>query len=151
MIYQMQPLTDEFIAEVVPLLDEHYVELAPFKDIPLRPDWERYKLLSDSNIFRIFTARTSEGMLAGYASFFVQPHMHYVSSVVAACDVFYMTRAHRAMMMAAKNFIEYCDAELKELGVELVVHRYKIAQPALGKLIKMVGYRDNEISAIRRL
>jgi hypothetical protein len=151
MIYQEQTLTDEFIAEVMPLLNDHYVELAPFKDIPLRPDWERYKTFADSNIFRIYTARTPEGTLAGYASFFVQPHMHYSSFIVAACDVFYMTQTHRAMVMVAKNFVEYCDVELKKLGVELVVHRYKIMQPALGKLIKMVGYRDNEVSAIRRL
>ena len=151
MKYQSEPFNVELVKQVWPLLQQHYEEIAIFKDIPLDPNWDWYERVYEMGILKVFTVRTDAGQLVGYAAFLVQPNKHYRTSLQSACDVFFIDKQHRSMMLVAKRFIEFCDEELRKLGVEVVHHRYKLHQPALGNLLEKVGYVETEVDMTRRL
>ena len=75
---------NEDIKELIKL---HYDEIAVNKeDIPLDPDWDRYKLLDDKGLIMIITAR-DEGRLVGYSIFFISNHLHYKSTEIGRAHV----------------------------------------------------------------
>lgn len=151
MKFQAELFSVELCKEVWPLLQQHYQEIAVYKDIPLDPQWEWYERVQEMGILKVYTVRTDEGKLVGYATYLVQNNKHYRSSLQAAADVFFIDKAHRSMVLVAKRFILFCDEELGKLGVEIVYHRYKLHQPALGNLLEKVGYEEIEVNMARRL
>lgn len=132
--------------EALPLLQNHYHEIAHYQDIEFDPDIDKYKAIEGLGILHIFTAR-KEGRLVGYAVFIVQYNMHYKQSLQALQDVLFVDPMYRGF---GKRFIEYCDIELKKLGVQCTVHHTKAAHN-FGPMLNRIGYELVDHIYVKRL
>lgn len=132
----------EVVEDVQPLLALHYEELTLHKDrVKLDPMWERYAHLEASHrdALQIFTAR-EEGVLVGYAAFFVQPHLHYRALFPAINDVIFVHPKHRGT--AGVRLIRFCERELKPHAQKIVFH-VKPETP-MAALLPRLGYALEE-------
>lgn len=135
--------------EMMPLLTRHYNEIAHYQDIPLRPNFARYMEIERVGVLRAFTARDEDNKLAGYAAFFVQPNLHYSTSIQAVQDVIYIERSARGAGFG-KEFIEWCDAQLKAEGCQVVYHHVK-DKHNFGPMLEKIGYKLVDLIYARRL
>ncbi len=122
--------------DIRPLLEKHWKEVAHYQDIPLDVDWARYAALDEVGILKIFTARSDMGQLLGYAIFVVQTNMHYRKSLQAMQDVLFISEQHRGF---GRKFIEWCDDQLRDDGVQAVYHHVKVSHN-FGPLLERMGY-----------
>lgn len=128
--------------EIVPLLQAHYRETCRHRDVMyLSPDWPRYVSLEESGACHVFTARV-DGVLVGYAAFFVAPHPHYIETVVASNDVMFIDKEHRRGSNALR-FIDYCEQELKKVGANMVTWHIKYSLD-WSPIMYRKGYEDEE-------
>jgi hypothetical protein len=134
--------------ELEPLLEEHFKEVAHYQDIPLDPVWSIYAQAHGTGNLRVYTFREA-GVLAGYAVFFVRSNIHYASSLQAVQDVIWLAPAYRKQMLGAA-FIQFCDSELKHLGVQVVHHHVKLSLD-WGETLKRMGYEAVETIYSKRL
>lgn len=135
--------------ELNPLLKAHYDEIAYYKDIPLDPDKERYELFENAGIFRIYVARV-EGVLVGYAAFFIMPHIHYKSCRTATCDVIFVLPEYRKSSVTAGLFAFFTD-EMKKEGVDLEIQHIKAKDiKTLGPMFEKQGYTLMDNIFVRR-
>lgn len=146
MRFQREPIA-RLWAEMTPLLEAHYREVAHYQDIPLEPDYAAYQTLEDIGIFRIYTTRLENGNLVGYAAYLIAPHLHYRSVLNATMDVVYIAPEYRGM---GRQFIEWCDQQLKVDGVETVTQHVKVAHD-FSPMLERMGYEWVEKILIRRL
>lgn len=127
--------------QLAPMFEEHYKEIARYKDIPLKLNIDKYSHIAGSGGFKFYVAY-QDNLIQGYAGFFVSPHMHYDDSLQANQDVIYIDKKLRKTGIGSK-FIEYCDDELKKLGVQVVYHHSKVAAD-FGPTLKNLGYEHVE-------
>ena len=147
MKYNQEKMSD-VIGEIKPLLEEHYLEIAKYKDIPLVPDWGSYEKLDELGIMKIFTCRSSEdNKLLGYSIYFVKPHLHYSTCLVAMQDILFILPEYRGRGL---KFIVWCDEKLKEMNVNLVVHHVKAANN-FGPALERIGYELMDLIYTRRI
>jgi hypothetical protein len=138
----------DVIDDVQPLLEKHYEELGPKGIAALNPRWDVYAELERLGFFAVFTAR-AEGVLKGYAAFFVQKNMHYADMTVAANDVFFLTDDVRAGMTPAK-FLRYIEQQLGGRGVHKIVYHCKTTNN-LAPLLNRLGYTTEEAMCAKLL
>jgi len=139
-------IASECFDEALPLLVEHYKEVYQFKDIPLKPDFIKYKQIEEVGLIRTFTARDN-GELIGYAIFVVHNHLHHKSSLQAIQDLLFIKKDKRGF---GKDFIAWCDEQLKLEGVQVVMHHVKIEHD-FGSLLERNDYKMIERVYARRL
>lgn len=145
-----EPLTDKLIEEVRPHLEAHYQEIAWRQDaIPLDIDVERYKLLYQHGQVVVFTAREKDLTLVGYNVYFVNPHLHYKSTLYAMNDVLYVAPGRRGLAIAAKMLRAAEDA-LRARGVKVMGLHIKDVHD-WGALAKRQGYERVETSWFKRI
>lgn len=137
----------DVMEEMVPLTISHYGEVAHYRDIPLSVDWDRLASAEAQDCLRIYTARTSEKKLVGYAFFIVQTSTHYSGSLQAIQDVIFILPEHRGF---GKKFILWCDKQLREEGVEVVYHHVK-KEHNFGPMLEKLGYELIDLIYGRRL
>ena len=147
-VFQREAFVD-FFDEAIPLLRLHYAEIAHFKDIPLDVDVERYLQIERAGMLRIYTARL-DGNLVGYAVFFISTNGHYKASLQAVQDVIYLDPARRNSRIGL-GLLDFCDAELRREGVQVVMHHVKLAHPALGRILSRKGYAPIDVIYAKRL
>lgn len=81
---------DSVIGEIKPLLERHWQEVARNKElIPLDPRYEAYRHADISGSLRIYTVR-AEGILIGYAVYFIHTHFHYQQNLWALSDIYWV-------------------------------------------------------------
>ena len=146
MKFQRETLA-QCLEETKPLLLEHWKEITQYVDIPLDPDYQRYYTLEQSGLLRVFTARSKEGNIIGYAVFFVNTNAHYKQSLQALQDVIFIDPKHRGI---GGRFILWCDEQLKSEGVQLVCHHIK-AKHNFGPMLERFGYELIDLIYGRRL
>lgn len=88
--------------------------------MPLDPDWQRFVQLEDAGLFRVWAGRTETGLLVAYLAFFVQPHLHYKSTLTAVEDLFMLSAPYRRGMVGVRLFTTALEA-LRALGVQRVI------------------------------
>jgi len=132
-----EPLTEDLWCEVLPLLFAHWKEIAHYQDIELTPDRGRYATMEKAGLLRLFTARTPEGLLVGYACFTVAPSLHYAQSIQAQQDVVYVQPNMRGAI--GRDFLRFCTAELAGEGVQVIYHHVK-AKHDFGPLLERDGF-----------
>lgn len=145
--YQREIFTQELFDESFPLLRAHYEEIAAHKDIALDPDIHQYLKIEAIGNLRAFTARDENGVLIGYAVFFVVPHMHYQQSKNAMQDIIYIDRERRGF---GAKFILWCDAQLRNESVQVVSHHIK-AKHNFGAMLERLGYTLVDLIYQKRL
>lgn len=136
----------EVMDEIKPLLQKHWEEIAHYKDIPLDPDYDQYFKIESVDALRIFTARDNDGVLVGYAIFFLRKNIHYKSSLQAVQDVLFIDPLRRGF---GARFILWCDQQLKLMGVEVVYHHVKEAHN-FGPMLERFGYEKVDLIYARR-
>jgi GNAT superfamily N-acetyltransferase len=143
MITFQQERLNDVRAEITPLLDKHYKEIALHQDaIPLAPDWARYASLEELGVLAIYTAR-EDGRLIGYSVFFVTPHIHYETTLVASNDLLFVDPEYRGGSTGLK-LIRFSEQALKERGVKKVTWHCKFSN-GLQHLLNRLGYADEEV------
>lgn len=146
MEFQNEALSPELFAEMLPLFQVHYHEIAHFKDIPLDPDYERYRELYQRGVLRIFTAR-KDAKLIGYAVFFVARNLHYSTSLQAVQDILFIEPGKRG---TGGRFIKWCDEELRKESVQAVYHHVKKAHN-FGPMLERFGYELVDLIYVKPL
>lgn len=135
------------LEESKPLLIEHWKEIAHYDDIPLDPDEERYRNIEKSGMLRVYTVRTDDNHIVGYAVFIVNTNAHYKSSLQAVQDILFIHPSSRGM---GGRFILWCDEQLKADGVQIVFQHLKSKQN-FGKLLERFGYELIDLIYGKRL
>lgn len=137
----------DVLEEAKPLLLKHWEEIAHYKDIPFDPDYDQYIKLEELGTTRSFSARTEDGVLIGYAVFFVRPHIHYRSTLMAYQDIIFLDKAHRGIGFF---FIKFCDDSLRSEGIKVVLQHIK-AKFNWGPMIERMGYELQDLIYTKRL
>lgn len=140
-------VSPELFDELTPLLESHWAEISAEPGIHLAPSYDTYRQKCEAGVLQLFTTRLS-GALIGYATFFVQPHPHYTSSLQAACDAFYVLPRHREGLLGY-HFLTWCDNQLRAGGVQRVMHAVPAARDWSALLLRQ-GYRVHETIYSRR-
>lgn len=135
------------LEEAKPLLKKHWEEISHYKDIPFDPDYDQYLKLEELGITRSFSARTKDGILIGYAVFFLRPHIHYKSTMMAHQDIVYVDKEHRGIGFM---LLKFCDEELKKEGVVVVTQHIK-SKFNFGPMLERMGYELMDLIYVKRL
>lgn len=137
------------IPELLPLLEKHYLEIAHYQDIALKPDWDTYRKIEEANLLRCFTVRDDLDVLIGYCFFFIKKNIHYSDSLQASQDVLFLHPDYRKNHIGSK-FLEWCDDQLRDEGIQVVYHHVKEAHN-FGKLLERLDYKLVDLIYSRRL
>lgn len=124
------------------LVREHWEEVGVHKDkMPLACDWERYQEVEDKGILQILAARR-EGILTGYNSFCVLPHLHYRTTITALNDAIFVPRRHRISGVGVR-LVERAEIDLATRyspGWVRIVYHDKANLEYLRPLMERRGY-----------
>lgn len=122
--------------------NEHWEEVATNRDkMPLAPDFATLKALDDAGILHIVIGRQA-GELVTYHASFVRPHYHYVTSLCAFTDLYWMRKDVRGPRVALRMF-QAVEATLKARGVVKIFTGTKISNDA-GPLFESMGMVETE-------
>lgn len=140
-VYQVEDYL-EVIHELKALYPEHWEEVALDKDaIKLEPDYETYALLAKVKVLHLVTMRV-DGELAGYHISLVHPHLHYLSSLTAFTDIFFVRKKNRVGLNGYR-LLKFVRDSLFERGVQKIYMGEKDHIP-LGPVLKRLGFRPIE-------
>lgn len=134
------------VKEMKKLSELHYKEVAPYDDIALNVDWEKFIALEHHGVLHFYTMR-SEGKLIGYAMFTVGNSLEYKDSLQASMMNLFIHPRNRGR---GHKFISWCDEQLKKLDVQVVYHHVKFKND-YGVLLKRLGYDIMNIEYSKRL
>lgn len=141
---------DELFEDIKPLLTSHWKELALYKEeVPLDPDFERYRQYHDAGIMQFFTARI-DGKLIGYSIYIVSPrHLHY-SVRVASNDIIWVHPDHRNIGVG-NGLFDFVESELAKDGPVLIHTETKEEHPQLASLLTLRGHKTAGRVMLKRI
>ena len=137
---------EENLSALKMLAKLHYKEVAPYDDIPLDVNWGRLIRLEKAGILK-FYAMKDGAIILGYAMFTVGTSTEYQTSLQASLTNIFI---HPQWRGRGFRFISWCDAQLKNLGVQVVYHHVK-SKNDYGVLLKRLGYDIMNIEYSKRL
>jgi len=137
MRYSREHATEAFFKEIHKLTEDHHEEVGNAHD--LDPDFNLYLKIEEAGGLRVYTVRQGD-TLKGYAVFFYAIDIHHKTVLRATQDLLYLDPSVRALN--AMKFIKWCDAQLKEEGVQRVYHYVTVAKD-FSKLLQRMGYKKN--------
>jgi GNAT superfamily N-acetyltransferase len=141
--FRNEKFDDALIEELKPLTVRHYEEVALHKgDVPLDPDWNKYKRLVELG-FVMFVGARNNGKLVGYSLFIMADMIHYRTTRLADNDVLYLSPEYRQGMAGVK-MIKFCEAELKQQGIKKILWHVKQARD-FRKILYRMGYVDEDM------
>ena len=146
--FERKTIDREFLGDLLPLLKRHHTEIAADLGIPFNPDFEKYLGMEKAGLLRCFTVRIA-GDLVGYAVFFVHQNLHHSTSLWAVQDVLFLEKSLRRQGIG-REFIDWCDSQLREEGVQMVIHLVRDFAD-FSPTLKKLGYSRIETAWGRRL
>lgn len=117
-------------------------------DAEFDPDYPRYCLLEDAGHLILLTARADDGELIAYATYFLNKHIHYPSTLWAIQDAMFVAPKYRGI--TAVKFIHWMDHFLAGLGLHHVV-RQVTKNNDYSRTLGRMGYETLELNYMRRL
>jgi GNAT superfamily N-acetyltransferase len=132
------------------LIAAHWREIAVWQDIPLDPDWELYEALEKSGRLAIYTVRTDNEKLVGYAVFVTRQHAHYKKHSWALNDIVFVHPDYRDGRIG-RNLVRFWEQDLKARGIHVVHVNVKVAHPALDLVLRFEKYKTVESGLEKRL
>ena len=130
-------------AEIMLLWPLHWEEIANDKErIELAPDVEAYDRLGENGELHIIVAR-SAGKLVGYHFWFVKPHIHYKTTLMAFTDIFFLLPEFRRGRNGL-NLFKFGEKSLKARGVKKLFIGSKLKLD-LSTLFAYLGYAKTEV------
>lgn len=150
MITYQSEMLEDVAEEIMPLLELHYQEFAAHKDhIKLAPDWPRYQQMEFLGKLVIFTAR-ADGVLVGYAAFFLDTLMHYKDTRVAFNDAMYLHPDRRSGLGAITliRLIKFSESELRKIAGEekMRILWFIKKNHDFSHVLHHMGYVDEEVT-----
>jgi len=139
----------DVIGDLRHLLLRNHEETSPFPGIPLDIDAHRYMRIEAMGALRCYVATVS-GRMIGYAAFIVDEHLHHKGAVFATQDVIYVEPESRKTL-AGMLLVRFIEDDLRDRGVQVIIHFQKKNHPALGKMLARMGYKDDEVAWMKRL
>lgn len=112
------------------LIEAYWEELSPIKHIPLDMDWPRLLDLEAQGIYRVWSARVG-GTLAGFVSFYVQPHVYYRTVLFAVDGGHFLAPAFRDKGMVGWRMWRTLKSALKEEGVRVAMLHDNAKRPLM--------------------
>ncbi len=149
--FQAESLSQALWDELMPLLKRHYEEIAPWKDVPLSPDYGRYEALDSIGALKIHTARDASWALIGYHASIVMRGLHYSTVIMAQQDVLWVAPEHRHSRIGS-DLLLYAESFLKKNGVNILIQHTKITPGHdLGPYLMRRGYEPLDMLYAKRL
>jgi len=142
--YQVEKWRDA-LPEMEPLLVEHWREIALGHDkVPLDIARGKYQALCDAGNLHVVIVRDN-GKMIGYHVAIVSGHLHYLSTLHAITDVYYLMTEYRKGRTGIRLF-QKVEAEMRRLGVKKLFTGAKLHTAAgkSGKLFEYLGYAATE-------
>lgn len=134
---------DQCLPEIEPLLQGHFEEVATNKENLGAPNMDKttYYAREQQGGLHIVVAR-NEGRIIGYYVAFVNPHLHYVHSLTALTDVYYVHPDFRKGRTGIDLFKE-AERTLKKRGVQRMFSGTKLHKD-MGKLFEFLEWKETE-------
>lgn len=144
MKYQREAAID-VMEDLIPLIIKHHQEISRFKDLKLKPDFQKYVQYDNAGFLRIFTAR-DDGELIGYLLVYVRESLHFQTKE-AVQDALFITPKKRGFGV---NFLKWCEAQLRLEGIEFLYQHVNVHHDFSPILIRM-GYEHLDSVYVKRL
>lgn len=138
---------ESVLPEVLPMMAKHYKEISHL-DGEFDPDVDRYVALNKAGSYEFIVAQIG-GAIVGYAGYFVAPHQHSKSNVVAYQDMIYLEPICRGGGLG-RMLIQECDNILKSKSVVSVINAVSTKND-FGQLLETMGYMMLDKLYTRRL
>lgn len=139
--YQVEQYTSA-IDEMKELYQEHWEEIAGDKDvIKLNPNYETYAQMASLGFIHLVTVRDEEN-LVGYHLSLVYPHLHYMDSLTAFTDIFFLKKEYRKGRVGI-NLFKYMEHSLRAKKVQKIYMGTKLKLD-IGNLLERLGYTPIE-------
>jgi hypothetical protein len=90
-----------------------------------------------------------DGQLVGDAVFGVGRNKHFMGSLQAVQDIVFVHPQARGGI--GRQLLAHCDKALGKEGVQVVYQHQKLAHPALGEVLRSLGYEPVEVIWAKRL
>jgi GNAT superfamily N-acetyltransferase len=140
--FQVEPY-EVCIKEIDACLERHWHEIAlDHVAVPLAKDEAGYQTLADAGALHIVTVR-QDGILVGYIAGIVKAHLHYVTTLHAFTDVFWLRPDLRKGGIGIKLFREY-ERTLIRRGVIKVFIASKVHLD-MSKIFERLGWTRTEV------
>lgn len=121
----------------------HWLEVAQDQDtMPLAVDYAAYASLDAQGMLHVFTVRV-DGELAGYYISVIRHHLHYVSTLCAYCDVYYVKPQYRQGYLPVTLFRKM-ERALRARGVQKLFAGTKVYLDK-SPLFERLRWRKTEI------
>lgn len=130
------------LEEMEALWPLHWEEVAGDKDvIKLEPNYAMYDSLVSTGQLHLITAR-ADGKLIGYHVSIVRPHLHYVNSLSAFTDMYFIHPDFRKGMVGV-NIFRAAEKSLKQRGVQKMFTGTKLSLD-MGRIFERLGWKETE-------
>lgn len=140
---QRERYSPELIAEMLPLLEENWVRSESYiGELPLDPDFEKYRKLDALDMVKCFTARRG-GELVGYVVYFTAFSLHHRTVKSAHGDIVYV-KADLGLGRVVFLLLEAAEATMRAEGVQYCgwfVHQDGRAR----QILERRGYKADEL------
>ena len=114
---QIEKLADT-LEEMKPYFPVHWEEFGLYKDRqPLDPQYDQYLLREQQGQVALATLR-EDGKLIGYFPVFINPGLHYKTTLTATMDIVYLPEQYRGNKYGYMLF-DCMRTELKRRGVKM--------------------------------
>lgn len=136
------------IDDIGSLMREHWEEVGHYRDIPLDPDFSKYRQAELAGTLRIYTARVI-GVLIGYAVYFVGPALHYKTVKLAQQATLFLAPEQRRGTLGWR-FIRWSEEQLRMEGVRIISQHVKKRRD-FGSVLERHGYELQDYVYTKRL
>jgi ribosomal protein S18 acetylase RimI-like enzyme len=136
------------------LILEQHEELTVFRGLPVSINAGWMLELEAKGAFKVFSVRVGK-QLVGYVPFYLMPHPHHSTSIVATVDNFYLDPAYRSGTGIGLEMFRRAFTAMEECGARaIVIHRknHKAAVGSdIGKFFERLGFEPIEILYARSI
>jgi hypothetical protein len=140
--YQQEAWGKEFFDEAMPFFKAHWKEIGMFKDkMEFFPDEDLYEQLNKLDAVKLYTVRDGTE-LVGYAVYLLNGHPHYMTTIMAMNDAYYVRPEYRKGTIAIK-LLALAERKLKESGAQFITMRSKVAHD-FGRMLTRRDYAPIE-------
>lgn len=136
-----------FRLDCVPVMQQHWKELGQ-PGVAFQLDEARYARADQDDRLVIVTSRL-DGRLCGYIGFVIAEHPHTLQRQ-AVLEAVYILPSLRRQGLGIQ-LIREADRLLREVGCQRVYQAVHMQHPALGIVLKQLGYLSQEIIYTKRL
>lgn len=141
--YDNKELMKDCQPEISWLLTEHWRELPWYQEhMPCAPRFDVYIALQSADIMTLYTARTEDGLLVGYATVMRDYHLHSKNTMAAHVDGFYLHESYRK----GRNTYRFLDVILereRENGTDVLTMHVPV-ENSFGRVCQKLGMHPHD-------